>query len=647
MPRVTFMPEDITVEVTEGVSLLRAAVMADVLVTASCGGDGRCGKCRMVVQEGAVRSRSSAKLTDEDVARGYVLACLTEVTADVVVSVPPESRPGHAPSAARSRRPANTVLSAADAAARIPRVRSAPAVTKRLLRLPPPSLTDNASDLTRVARTLRREHRVRNADVTLEALRALPAAAREGEWTVTATVAEPPDATPWVSAFDAGDTAGRQYAVAVDVGTTAVEVALLELPEGARLAQAAEYNAQVSRGEDVISRVVHAEKENGLADLQTLVIRTIGELVERVCADAGISAAELSCYAVAGNTVMTHLLYGVSPSAIRPSPYTPAATFFPWVSAGDLSLPGGPGTEVAAMPCPASWLGGDVVAGIVASGMPWSDKLTLFIDIGTNGEIVLGNKDWMVACSCSAGPAFEGGGIRHGMRAADGAIEQVRVDPETLAPTIITIGGVKPVGVCGSGLVDCVTELLLAGAIDRNGRFAEGLDSPHVRRGERGPEYVLAMPEHSGTGDAVVLTEADIHNLMRAKAAIFAGITVLAESLDVAVTALDEVVVAGGFGHYLDLEHVMALGMIPELDPEKFVFLGNGSLAGARLAATSREMMRTARTVAEMMTYLELSVNAGFMEAYVSALFLPHTDLSLFPRTELMLRSDAAAGAVT
>jgi uncharacterized 2Fe-2S/4Fe-4S cluster protein (DUF4445 family) len=493
---------------------------------------------------------------------------------------------------------------------------------------------------------LKRVHGIRDATISLPALRELPKAAREGEWVVTAFAAEPCDTMPIVSGFQAGDTTARQYAVAVDVGTTTVEIALIDLNSGEVVASANEYNAQVARGDDVISRVIAASKPGGLEDLGGLIVGTLHDLVERSLADAGVSAEDIVSYYVAGNTVMTHLLLRISPEFIRASPYVPAASEFPWMRAAELGLPAGRATRLYVTPCPASWLGGDIVAGLVAAGVPWTEKLTLFIDVGTNGEIVLGNSEWLVSCSCSAGPAFEGGGILHGMRAADGAIEQVRIDGETLEPTIMTIGGVKPLGICGSGLIDCAAELFLCGALGRDGTFRTDLDSPYLVEGERGLEYLLADAEASGTGRRIVLTEVDVENLMRAKAAIYSGISVLAESLDLSLDAVEEVVIAGGFGHYLDLERVMALGMVPEIAQERFVFLGNGSLLGAKLIAGSREVLRTARHTAETITYLELSVNAGFMDHYSSALFFPHTDLTQFPRTEKLRKQRFTTAAV-
>ncbi len=399
------------------------------------------------------------------------------------------------------------------------------------------------------------------------------------------------------------------------------------------VAQGAEYNEQVALGEDVITRVIAGSNDEGLADLQRRVVATITTIMEGFSERIPLATERVSCYVAAGNTVMTQLLLGVTPENIRSTPYVPAAMAFPWTNARSIGLPGHEGTQLITMPCPASWLGGDIVAGVLASGIPWSDRLTLLVDIGTNGEIVLGNQEWLVACSCSAGPAFEGAGIAHGMRAAKGAIEQVRIDTETLEPMILTIGGSEPLGICGSGLIDCVSELFLSEAIGRDGLFARD-DADRIRESDTGHEYVLVWAEESGIDSDIVISETDIENLMRAKAAIHSGIEVLLESVDVTIEQVDEVIVAGGFGHYLDLEQVTTLGMVPEIPAERYRFIGNASLLGAELAARSQTMLARAHEIAEKVTYLELSVNAGFMDMYVSSLFLPHTDLTLFPKTE-------------
>jgi uncharacterized 2Fe-2S/4Fe-4S cluster protein (DUF4445 family) len=623
----------VAVEVPHGENLLRAAMAADVHVTAPCGGGGTCGKCRMLVEDGAVDTRTSSRLSTEDQEKGYVLACVTDVIEDISVRVPPEARPGAAPRSADTRRKANVILSAEERAERVPEVDDEPPVITRVLHLDEPTLADNASDLTRVKNALRRKHSIEDAAVDIEAVRSLPRALRQGDWDVSVLVAREREKHPRVCGFLPGGPNGTTYVVAADVGTTTVEVALIDAADGSVVAQGAEYNAQVALGEDVITRVIAGSKDDGLADLQGRVASTIGSIVEDFCRRIPLDASRIACYVFAGNTVMTQLLLGITPENIRNSPYVPAARDFPWTTANSVNLPGHAGTQLIAMPCPASWLGGDIVSGVLAAGMPWSDRLTLFVDIGTNGEIVLGNKDWMVACSCSAGPAFEGAGISHGMRAARGAIEQVRIDTETLEPMILTIGGSEPVGICGSGLIDCVSELFLSEAIGRDGLFARD-DVERIRESATGREYVLVRADESGVDGDIVITETDVENLMRAKAAIHSGIQVLLESVDVTIDQVEEVIVAGGFGHYLDLDQVTTLGMVPEIPVERYRFIGNASLLGAELAARSKTMLDTAHEIAEMLTYLELSVNAGFMDMYVSSLFLPHTDLTLFPRTE-------------
>jgi len=647
MPTVTFNPDGRSVEVAEGENLLRAALLADIVVHASCGGHGTCGKCLMVVEEGEVTALPSPRLSVEQAAHGYVIGCMTTVHGDVTVRIPEESRPGKAPSGRGTRRAVNPVLSRQERVARLPRHTSPPPVAKRLVRMMPPDGTDNVNDATRVRMGLKRGHGIKDASISLPALRELPTVARAGDWVVTAVAAEPCDTMPCVSGFQAGDTTGRQFAVAVDIGTTTVEVAVVDLNSGRIVAQEADYNSQSRLGDDVISRILASTRPGGLEELHALAVRSVGDLTTKALDDAGADVEDVVSYYVAGNTVMTHLFLGITPENIRMAPYIPVSSTFPWMRARDLGLPGGRMTRLYAMPCPASWLGGDIVAGVTAAGLPWTEKLTLYIDIGTNGEIVLGNSEWLVSASCSAGPAFEGRGILHGMRAAEGAIEQVRIDDETLEPSFLTIGAVKPQGVCGSGLIDCVSELFLSGALDRNGRFVPERGGEFVREGEHGLEYVLCNGDSCASGHDIVITEKDIDNLMRAKAAIFAGISVLVESLDASIDDIEEVVIAGGFGRYLDLERIRALGMIPELPTDRFVYLGNGSLLGASLMATSREVLRTARRTADMMTYLELSVNAGFMDSYISALFFPHTDFASFPATEKLRAQRSRTKAVT
>lgn len=628
--KVTFYPDNRKIEVDQGENLLRAALAAEVHVNASCGGDGTCGKCRVVVDKGSVRAKGYAKLSSEEKKEGYVLACLCQIESDLEVRVPPESRLGRVPKE-RERVKVCGHIFPADATERLRLVRLDPPAKKIFLVLSPPTLDDSASDTQRISRGLRaagfREERIEFDPPVLKYLANL---VREAAFKVTATVLTD-DTGLKVTKTEKGDTSGNHYAIAVDLGTTTVVARLVDLKNKETLSEKSDYNGQVSCGEDVISRIVFASKEGGLDKLQHLVIQTINKLLKGLIDETGADAKNISAVFVAGNTIMLHLLLGLSPKYIREEPYIPTVSVFRWIEARELGIDLPDSTYVDPLPCVASYLGADVVAGIAATGVSRKKELALYIDIGTNGEIVLGGEDWLISCSCSAGPAFEGGGVKHGMRATAGAIEQVRIDAETCEPMILTIEGKKPVGICGSGLIDTLAELFLSRIIDRRGKFDLSLSTPRVRKGENGAEYVLVWGQESKTKKDIVLTEVDIDNLLRAKAAVFAGINILLDSVAVSLKDIEEIYIAGAFGKYLEVEKAIAIGLLPDLPCEKFIFIGNGSLGGAHMVAVSREGKDEVKRVARRMTYLDLSMNPKFMDGYVSALFLPHTNAELFP----------------
>ena len=328
---------------------------------------------------------------------------------------------------------------------------------------------------------------------------------------------------------------------------------------------------------------------------------------------------------------------GLEPRFLRETPYVPVTTRFPYLPADELGLPGGRKARVFLAPCVASYVGGDIVAGVVAAGIAREEPLSLFIDIGTNGEIVVGNQDFLACAACSAGPAFEGGGIKCGMRATLGAIEAVHIDPVTLEPMILTIGNKKPKGICGSGIISLLANLFLEGVIDQSGKYRRDLKHPRIREGRDGYEYVLVWGKDSATGEDIVFTEADIDNLIRAKGAMFAGYQTLLESVGLEINMVERVILAGNFGSFLDLEQAITIGLLPDLPRERFYFIGNASLLGARLAAFSAEAVKEMERVANMMTHFELSAHPGYMDYYVSALFLPHTNIDLFPTVKELL----------
>ena len=615
------------------------ALLEGVHINASCGGTGGCGKCKVSMDSGDFEGGRSAKLSDEDFEAGLRLACRVKVMGDLTVTIPEESRMGDAVALTHERRPGpGRVLTAQDLEQLVEGWSVAPVVRKYLLELTAPDAANNINDLDRLKLGLKSQHKLEEVSVDFEVIKDLPSALREQDWSVTATVVET-SRGPKVIQVTPGDLTSDDYSIALDIGTTSIYAQLLDLNSGRTLAEASDYNGQISYGEDVITRIVHARKPGGRKRLREAVVATINGVIGKVLEKTGIDSCQVSHMVAAGNTTMTHLLTGVDPAYIRVDPYVPAAAFLPPVRADSLGIDACGHVHLYTFPCIASYVGGDIVSGIVGSGVFQTEKVTLYIDIGTNGEVVVGNSEWLVATSCSAGPAFEGGGIKHGMRATRGAIEAVQVEPSTGEPHILTIGGRKALGICGSGIIDAVAELLEAGILEQNGKFNGEAESEWLRRDQDGRwEYVLVRDEFTASGvQDIVITEPDIDNLMRAKGAIFAGISTLLDSVGMEMDAVEQVYVAGGFGKYLQLDRAAAIGLFSEMDAERFTFVGNGSLLGARLVSFSRDMLAAAENVARMMTNIELSDNQRFMDEYMAALFFPHTNMKWFPRMEKIL----------
>jgi len=632
--KVVFLPHNKEVSVKDGENLIRAAMEAGVHVNASCGGEGVCGKCRVIVEEGSVEGGMSEKLSREDLGKGYRLACKATVTGDVKIRIPIESEVDA------------SVLNMQSTPRKTARIRQmnfnelkerglfVPPVEKKYLELPPPSAGDNQSDINRLVSYLRSQHDEHRLEVDLSVIRKIGAACREADFKVTVTLLRPVRETgkTRIINIQSGDTTSRNYAIAMDIGTTTVFGQMVDLVSGEALAEYGDFNSQISYGEDVISRMVFAEKGNGLEMLNRAVLATINKVIEKIGKDSGVDLDEISTITLAGNTTMTQLMLNVDTRTIRRSPYVPAANSYPPMMAFRLGMNVGHHVTALVYPQISSYVGGDIVAGVMGSGMYLSDKITLYMDIGTNAEIVVGNKDWLVCAACSAGPAFEGGGIKLGMRATKGAIEDFSIDPVTLEPMNITIGRVRPKGICGSGLITIVATLFEMGVIDNRGKFNRDLDTPRIREKDGIWEYVLAWAPESQIDRDVVLTEPDIDNLIRAKGAMFSGCQTLLEDVGLAMENIDHIILAGGFGSFVDLEKAMIIGLLPETDPEKVTFIGNGSLMGAKMSSLTNRIRRDVVAVREKMTNFELSETQSYMDHYIAALFLPHTDINLFPK---------------
>jgi uncharacterized 2Fe-2S/4Fe-4S cluster protein (DUF4445 family) len=620
------------VEVPEGENLLRAAVAAGVHINASCGGEGVCGKCKILLESGDLDSTRPGLLSDEEWDLGYRQACQSWVRGDVTVRIPPESLLDRK-TLTRRRGGIGLRPSPIDLAALRAEGLYNPAFQKKFVKLPPPSLSDNICDLSRLENGLARQHGLDSLAHDFFMLRKLAQVMRQEDFQVTATLdfAQRRSRKPRVVDLQPGDTSQQHYALAVDIGTTTVWVQLLDLARGEILGQAADYNAQMSYGDDVITRIVFSQKEQGLHKLQRSVVATINQVMHRLLKRHKLPVTEISHLTVAANTTMTHLFYAIDPKFIRLTPYTPAVCHFPPVRARDLGLELPDHVFIYCVSSVSSYVGGDIVAGVLASGIYKDPKLTLYIDIGTNGEIVIGNQQWLACAACSAGPAFEGGGIKFGMRATAGAIEEVSINPQTFEPMILTIDMVKPKGICGSGLINLLASLMEAGAVAPNGKFRDDLDTPRIRMGDSGREYVLAHAPDTQGGEDIILSEADIDNLMRAKGAMFAGYLTLLENVGLRLQDLEQVILAGAFGQFINIDNAIAIGLLPDLPREQYHFVGNGSLQGATLLAFSRDLLEEERRVAQMMTNFELSETPGYMDQYIAALFLPHTQMDYFP----------------
>lgn len=652
------------VRVQTGALLTEAAHLAGVEIGQPCGGQGRCGRCTVQVVEGTVRRRSTLRLSAEDVEQGFALACQTVVEGDVIVHIPEQEK---------IERKLTTDLTVAEI--QVPAGydhRLDQSMRRITLRLSPPSMEDQTDDLERLLTALRQQAGFTSVSVPLSLIRKLGSVLREGDWEVTAII----------DVREAGygleerlvdllpghvDEDSPLWGAAIDIGTTTVTVWLVDLISGEVVAQASEYNGQIVRGEDVISRIVYASKNGGGEEMRQLVLGTINTLIDQVCqrasrkrddAELPVMPQEIVKATIAGNSTMIHLLLGVPASSIRLSPFITTVNRAPLLSADEIGLNLCPRASVDCLPGVASYVGSDITAGVLSSGMDDTTRVTLFMDVGTNGEIVLGSSEWLVTCACSAGPAFEGAGVYCGMRATLGAIEEVWINGETYEPSYRVIGGsrglgteevrtgaqrqVKPRGICGSGLISLLAEMFMTGVVDKAGNLNTHLETPRIREGEHGLEYVVAWGEETHTGKDITITHVDIDNLLRAKGAIFAGYSVLADSVGVPMELIEQMLIGGSFGKYINVEKAVQIGLLPDLPWDRFQFLGNTSVRGAYDALLNRRAHERIKEIASRMTYIELSADNAFYEAFMSALFLPHTDLERFPSVRESLQAEAS-----
>jgi uncharacterized 2Fe-2S/4Fe-4S cluster protein (DUF4445 family) len=633
---VTFDVAKKPVRVPTGTLLSEAARLAGIDIGQPCGGQGRCGRCAIQITTGDVRRRSSLRLSTEDVAQGFALACQSVIEGDVSVIVPPQEK---------IERRLTTDRTAIEVSVPTDYDPYYSQTVRRIsLQLSPPRIDDQTDDWSRLKTALRQKAGIESISISLNLLQKLGTILRENSWQVTAItdahleidgrrtderlVALIPDIVPEDDPM---------YGLAIDIGTTTVTVWLVDLITGKVEAQVSEYNSQISRGEDVISRIIYSSKNGGREDLQNRVLDTINQLVSQACKRTNAKPQEIVKATVAGNSTMAHLFLGIPASSIRLSPFITAVNQPPIITAGSIGLTINPEASVDCLPGVASYVGADISAGVLAGRMDETDKLTLFLDVGTNGETVLGSREWLVTCACSAGPAFEGAGVINGMRATKGAVEECWISGESslhpFEPTYRVIGNGKPRGICGSGLISLLAEMFLTGVVDKGGTINLALAeiNPRIREGEHGGEYVVAWGNETENGKDIAVNNVDIDNLKRAKAAIYAGFTVLAQSVGVPLEMVEQILIGGSFGKYINVEKAVQIGLLPDMPWDRFKFLGNTSVQGAYLALLDWRNRDRIRDIASQMTYIELSADNTFYDAFMSAMFLPHTNLTSFP----------------
>jgi uncharacterized 2Fe-2S/4Fe-4S cluster protein (DUF4445 family) len=639
--KIVFLPYETEITVPDGETIIHAALEAGVHINASCGGEGVCGKCRVLIEDGTVEGGTSEKLSPQDQDQGYRLACQAVINSDLAVRIPVES----AMDASVLRRHMTPRKTAHIREMNLDELKEkglfvAP-VEKKFLQLPEPTLQDNVPDISRLISYLRAKHDEHRLDVALSVIRKIPDAMREKDFDVTATLVRPvrDDGKTRLINVQPGDTTSRSYAIAMDIGTTTIYGQVIDLISGDVLAEHGDFNGQISYGEDVITRIAYAEKPGGMQRLHEVVMNTINKVLDKIIKQSGIDHEDLSTITLAGNTTMTQLLLKINPRSIRRSPYVPAATLYPPTRAKDLGMAVKDHVSALVYPAVSSYVGGDIVAGVMGAGIYRAEKLTLYLDVGTNAEIVIGNQDWLACAACSAGPAFEGGGLKYGMRAENGAIEDFSIDPINYEPMIITIGNVRPKGICGSGLITMVATMFEIGIINNLGKFNRDLKTERIREGDGAYEYVLAWKEETQIDRDVTLTEIDIENLIRAKGAIYSGCMTLLTEVGMNIQNIEHIILAGGFGSYVDLGKAMVIGLLPEMDPTKVTFIGNGSLMGARMSSLTNRIRRDVVEVIRKMTNFELSDTASYMDNYIASLFLPHTDINQFPKLKARLEA--------
>ena len=624
---VRFEPSGLKTEVPVGTVLLEAARKAGVYLSSICGGDGYCGKCKVVIDDGQSESTPTTLLTPDEIRENVVLACQTKVLSDMTITVPKFHTLETSQILMDSDAHRFSEL-AGDVRAGV--FEFCPLVQKLCVEMSAPTVHDHTADHERLYVAIREQIDAPIMQTGFRILQGLSKVLRLTNYKVAVTIGRRSGTTEVIE-VEPSKCCKTNFAVAVDLGTTTVVAHLLDLTNAKTIDTEAIYNSQINFGEDYIRRIIYAEENNAFDEMQNRIVHDVNNLIATLAARQKIDLHEITAVICAGNTAMVHFLLNLDPTRIRREPYVASAGFVPPIRAAEAGIQINKRGLLYCLPSVAAYVGSDIVAGVLTTRIYTKKRTCLFIDIGTNGEVVLGNRDWLVCASSSAGPAFEGSGVKHGMRAGAGAIEKLNFLGDG-SIGFKTIGNTHPVGICGSGLLDTLAELFTNGIIDRTGRFKANGDT-RLTQGDEGLQFQLVPP--SNDHQEIVITQGDINNLVRSKAGVFAAIRVLMESTQTKPEDLAAVYLAGGFGNFLNVQQAVTIGMLPDIPLEKIQFVGNTSIAGAKTVMLSRKALAKAEEIAKSMTYFDLMSHPGYMNEFIRASFLPHTDLSLFPSVRI------------
>jgi len=618
---VTFWPQNKSIQVEKGSSLLDATYQAGITINNICGGDGICGRCKMIVKSGDISGEVSEKLTREEIKSGYVLACMTSVQSDLLVEIPKETWAMGKMRADEDAERFRAVKLISYERQYVP----SPLVQKVYLQLDEPSLANNTADHERVCEQICKTLKVCSMQMGLKIIKTLPQVLRENDYCITATVGLRKDIAEIMN-IEGGDTTDKNYIIVVDMGTSTVVGHLLDVNSLDTIDAKACFNSQWIYGREVTRRMIAAERR-GPEGLQRHLVEDINQLITSLAGNNQVNFKDINAVVCAGNTAMTHFLLGLPTDNIRRHPYIGCSVEPPPLRAAEVGIKINPRGLLYCLPGISGWVGSDITAGILATEIHEKQEISLLVDIGTNGENVIGNKDWLVACSASAGPALEGAGIQYGMRAETGAIEVVyRQNGQILYKTI---GEGPAKGICGSGIIDLINVLLDEKIINRSGKFIED-KSGRVTVGDGIKRFVIADEDQSQANNSIFITESDIENIITAKAAIFAAIRILLERLDLKLDDIEHLYIAGAFGNHLDIENAIGIGLIPNMPRQKIEFVGNTAICGARITAFYQEAFNKIVEIRRNTTCYDLMGAEDYIDQFKKAIFLPHTDIEQF-----------------